>query len=73
MKTAAKTTINSIEEMLHEINFLADEKDKEDYAKIFMVKSNLSTTYQSNHYLEIMDITTTIGTRNIYWNADVTF
>lgn len=73
MKTAAKTTINSIEEMLHEINFLADEKDKEDYAKIFMVKSNRSTTYQSNYYLEIIDISTTIGTRNPSWNADVTF
>lgn len=73
MKTAAKTTINSIEEMLHEINFLAEEKDKEDYAKIFMVKSNRSTTYQSNSYLEIIDISTTIGKRNPSWNADVTF
>lgn len=72
MKTAAKTTINSIEEMLHEINFLADKKDKEDYAKIFMVKSNRSTTYHSNYYVEIMDISTTIGTRNATWNADVT-
>ena len=34
MNTAAKTTLNSIEEMLHEVNTLAAKQEKEDYARI---------------------------------------
>ena len=47
--------------------------EKEDYAKIFMAKRNLSLTYESNHYLEIMDATTTLQNRSNVWNADITF
>ncbi|MFY7910490.1 MAG: hypothetical protein ACOVO2_13080 [Emticicia sp.] len=73
MKSAAKTTLNSMDEVLHEINTLVDQQEKEDYAKIFMVKSNLNLTYQSNYYLEIMEITTTLQHQTNTWSADVTF
>lgn len=73
MKHAAKTTLNSMDEVLHEINTLVAQQEKEDYARIFMVKSNLSLTYESNHYLEIMDATTTLHSRINVWNADITF
>ncbi len=72
MKSAAKTTLNSMDEVLHEINTLVAQQEKEDYAKIVMAKSNLNLTYQSNYYLEIMDITTTLQNRTNFWNADVT-
>ncbi|CAH0994261.1 hypothetical protein EMA8858_00370 [Emticicia aquatica] len=72
MKTAAKTTLNSMEEVLLEINTLIEQQEKEDYAKIFMVRRNLSLTYESNYYLEIMNVTTTIGSRTNVWNAEVT-
>jgi len=61
-----------MDEVLHEINTLVAQQEKEDYAKIFMTKSNLNLTYQSNYYLEIMDITTTLQNRTNFWNADVT-
>lgn len=70
MKTAAKTTLNSMEEVLHEINTLVAQKEKEDYARIFIKRSNLNTTYQSNEYLEIMDISTTHSMRTHSWNVD---
>jgi len=72
MKSAAKTTLNSMDEVLHEINTLVAQQEKEDYAQIFLAKSNLNLTYQSNYYLEIMDITTTLQNRTNFWNADVT-
>ena len=70
MNTAAKTTLNSMEEILHEINTLVAQKEQEDYARIFIKRSNLNTTYQSNEYLEIMDISATHSMRAISWNAD---
>jgi hypothetical protein len=70
MKTAAKTTLNTFEEVLHEINTLAALQEKEDYAKIFIKRSNLSSTYHSNEYLEIMDIATTHSMRSHSWNVD---
>ena len=73
MKSAAKTTLNSMDEVLHEINTLVAQQEKEDYAKIFMVKSNLSLTYESNHYLEIIYVTTTLHNRSNIWNAEITF
>ena len=36
MKTAAKTTLNSMEEVLHEINTLVAQKEQEDFAKKFI-------------------------------------
>ena len=73
MKTAAKTTLNTIEEVLIEINTLVAQKEKEDYARIFIKRSNLTTTYQSNEYLEIMDVTTTLFSRSNLWRADFNF
>lgn len=73
MKSAAKTTLNSMDEVLHEINTLVAQKEKEDYAKIFMAKNNLSLTYESNYYLEILDVTTTLQSKANAWNADITF
>ncbi len=73
MKSAAKTTLNSMKEVLHEINTLVAQQEKEDYAKIFMAKNNLSLTYKSNHYLEIMGTTTTLQNQSNLWNADITF
>ncbi len=70
MKTSTKTTLNSIEEVLTEINSLIAQKEKEDYAKIFMKSNNLSTTYQSNEYLTIMDISSTLFAKSISWQAD---
>jgi hypothetical protein len=70
MKTAAKTTLNTFEEVLHEINTLVAQKEKEEYAEIFIKRSNLSSTYQSNEYLEIMDISATHSMRNHSWNVD---
>lgn len=70
MKTSTKTTLNSIEEVLTEINNLVAQKEKEDYAKIFIKSNNLSTTYQSNEYLTIMDISSTLFTKSISWQAD---
>lgn len=62
-----------MDEVLHEINTLIAQQEKEDYNKIFMAKSNLSLTYESNYYLEIIDITTTIQNPNNQWKADTTF
>lgn len=62
-----------MDEVLHEINTLVAQQEKEDYAKIFMVKSNLSLTYESNLYLEIIDVTTTLHNRSNIWNAEITF
>ena len=73
MKTAAKTTLNTIEEVLVEINTLAAQKEKEDYARIFIKRSNLTSTYQSKEYLEIMDVTTTLFSRSNLWRADFNF
>lgn len=70
MKTSTKTTLNSIEEVLTEINSLIAQREKEDYAKIFMKSNNLSTTYQSNEYLTIMDISSTLFAKSISWQAD---
>lgn len=73
MKPAAKTTLNSMEEVLHEINTLVAQQENEDYAKIFIKRSNLNSTYQSNDYLEIIEITTTLYSKNSMWNADFNF
>ncbi len=62
-----------MDEVLHEINTLVAQQEKEDYAKIFMAKNNLSLTYESNYYLEILDVTTTLQNRTSVWNADITF
>lgn len=62
-----------MDEVLHEINTLVAQQEKEDYAKIFMAKSNLSLTYESNYYLEIIDVTTTLQSKANLWNADLTF
>ncbi len=70
MNTAAKTTINSIEEMLHEINTLAAKQEKDDYARIFIKRSNLSLTHDSNVRLEIVNISATHTMRGIDWNVD---
>ena len=68
-----KTTLNSMQEVLHEINSLVAQQEKQDYDKIFVAKSNLSKTYDSNYFLEITGVTTTIGNRPNVWNADVNF
>ncbi len=73
MKSAAKTTLNSMEEVLHEINTLVAQQEKEDYAKIFITKCNVSKTYGSNYYLEIIDTSTTLHNRPNVWNADINF
>ena len=70
MKTFTKTTLNTIEEVLTEINNLIAQEEKEDYAKIFIMRNNLSTTYQSNEYLTIMDISSTLFNKSISWQAD---
>ncbi|WP_435356486.1 hypothetical protein [Emticicia sp. SJ17W-69] len=70
MKTSTKTTLNSIEEVLNEINALVAQKEKEEYARIFLKKSNLSTTYDSNQYLEIMEVSTTLNSRPNVWRAN---
>ncbi len=72
MKTATKTTLNTIEDVLMEINTLVAQKEREDYARIFIKRSNLNSTYDSNKYLEIMDISATHSMRATAnaWNAD---
>ncbi len=70
MKTSTKNTLNTIEEVLTEINNLVAQKEKEDYAKIFIMRSNLSSTYQSNQYLTIMDTSSTLFAKSISWQAD---
>ena len=70
MKTSTKNTLNTIEEVLTEINNLIAQKEKEDYAKIFIKRSNLSCTYQSNEYLTIMDTSSTLFNKSITWQAD---
>lgn len=70
MKTSTKNTLNTIEEVLTEINNLIAQKEKEDYAKIFIKRSNLSSTYQSNEYLTIMDTNSTLFNKSITWQAD---
>lgn len=70
MKTSTKNTLNTIEEVLTEINNLIALKEKEDYAKIFIKRSNLSSTYQSNEYLTIIDTNSTLFTESITWQAD---
>ncbi|WP_337043453.1 hypothetical protein [Emticicia sp. 17c] len=70
MKTFTKSTLNTIEEVLTEINNLIAQKEKEDYAKIFVKRSNLTSTYQSNEYLTIMDISSTLASGSVTWQAD---
>lgn len=70
MRTAAKTTLNSMAEVLHEINTLVAQKEKEDYAKIFIKRSNLTNTYSSNDNFEIMNISATHSMKSHAWNAD---
>jgi hypothetical protein len=70
MKTSTKNTLNTIEEVLTEINNLVAQKEREDYAKIFIKRTNLSSTYQSNEYLTIMDTSSTLFTKSISWQAD---
>lgn len=70
MKTSTKNTLNTIEEVLTEINNLIALEEKEDYARIFIKRNNLSTTYHSNQYLTIMDINSTLSTQSIAWQAD---
>ncbi|MFD2520772.1 hypothetical protein [Emticicia soli] len=70
MKTSTKNTLNTIEEVLTEINNLIALEEKEDYARIFIKRNNLSTTYHSNEYLTIMDISSTLSTQSIAWQAD---
>lgn len=70
MKATTKTTLNTIEEVLNEINTLIAQKEKEDYARIFIKKSNLSKTYDTNQYLEITEVTTTLFSRSNVWNGD---
>ena len=70
MKNAAKTTLNSMDEVLHEINTLVAQKEQEDFARIFIKRSNESTTYESNDYIEIMDISATHSMRANPWNVD---
>ena len=70
MKTSTKNTLNTIEEVLTEINNLIALEEKEDYARIFIKRNNLSTTYQSNEYLTIMDISSTLFSKSIGWQAD---
>jgi|Laugrespbdmm15dd_1035085.scaffolds.fasta_scaffold163470_1 hypothetical protein len=69
----SKTTLNSLEEVLNEINTLIAQKEKEDYAKIFLKRGNLNITYQSNEYLEIMNISATHSMRANAWNVDFDF
>jgi len=71
MKAVAKTTLNSIEDVLAEINSLVAQKEKEDYGKIFMKRNNLTTTYQSNEYVTIMDVSSTLFSRRSFWEADL--
>ncbi|MDZ7934301.1 MAG: hypothetical protein U5M51_04915 [Emticicia sp.] len=73
MKSTAKTTLNSMAEVLHEINTLVAQQEKEDYAKIFMAKSNLSMTYESKYFVEILNETNTLQNRSNVWNADINF
>lgn len=70
MKTAAKTTLNSMEEVLHEINTLVELKEQEEFARIFIKRSNLSLTYDSNDCMEIINISATHSMRAISWNVD---
>ena len=70
MKTAAKTTLNSMDEVLHEINTLVAQKEQEDYARIFIKRSNLTNTYESSDYMEIIDISATHSMRANPWNVD---
>jgi hypothetical protein len=70
MKTAAKTTLNSMEDVLQEINTLVAQKEEEDFARIFVKRSNLNLTYTSNDYMEIMDISGTHSMRANNWNVD---
>lgn len=70
MKTSTKNTLNTIEEVLTEINNLIALEEKEDYARIFIKRNNLSTTYHSNEYLTIMEISSTLSTKSIAWQAD---
>jgi hypothetical protein len=70
MKTSTKNTLNTIEEVLTEINNLIALEEKESYAKIFIKRSNLSATYQSNEYLTIMDTSSTLFAKSISWQAD---
>jgi len=70
MKTSTKNTLNTIEEVLTEINNLIALEEKEDYARIFIKRNNLSTTYHSNQYLAIMDISSTLSTQSNAWQAD---
>ncbi len=70
MKTSTKNTLNTIEEVLTEINNLIALEEKEDYARIFIKRNNLSTTYHSNEYLTIMDISSTLSTQSTAWQAD---
>jgi hypothetical protein len=73
MKTATKTTLTSMEEVLHEINTLVAQKEQEDFARIFIKRSNLSLTYASNDCMEIMDISATHSMRTHSWNVDFSF
>lgn len=70
MKNHRKNTLNSLEEVLTEINDLIAQKEKEDYARIFIKQKNLSTTYQSYEYLTIVDIRSTLLKKNIFWCAN---
>ncbi|WP_259014046.1 hypothetical protein [Emticicia fluvialis] len=71
MKNHSKSTLNTIEEVLAELNELLAQKEKEDYARIFIKRHNISTTYQSGDYLTIMDIrSTSCGQKN--WVARFT-
>lgn len=70
MKASTKSVLSSIEEVLNEINALVAQREKEDFAKIFVKKSNLSSTYDSNQYLEIMEVSTTLNSRPNLWRAN---
>ncbi|WP_041693576.1 hypothetical protein [Emticicia oligotrophica] len=71
VKTAAdKTTLNSMSEVLSEINTLVAQQEKEDYSRIFVKKSNLSLTYHSNVCLALINVSTTIQNESNYWIVD---
>jgi len=70
MKNHRKNTLNSFDEVLTEINDLIAQKEKEYYRRIFVQQKNISTSYQSNEYLTIMDIRTTQFRKNISWCQD---